>query len=42
LIYRNLYKELKLDLHCLFLIEKQNDIDHKSISEVGYRSINVL
>jgi hypothetical protein len=26
----------------LFLIEKQNDIEHKSISEVGYRSINVL
>jgi hypothetical protein len=26
----------------LFLIEKQNDVEHKSISGVGYRSINVL
>jgi hypothetical protein len=26
----------------LFLIEKQNVIEHKSILEVGYRSINML
>jgi hypothetical protein len=26
----------------LFLIEKQNDIEHKIISGVGYHSINVL
>jgi hypothetical protein len=26
----------------LFLIKKQNGIEHKSISEVGYRSVYVL
>jgi hypothetical protein len=26
----------------LFLIEKQNDMEHKSTSGVGYHSINVL
>jgi hypothetical protein len=28
---------LKLNLHYLFLIKKQNGIEHKSISEAGYR-----
>ena len=36
-------KKLKLNLHCLYLIKKeQNDIEHKNISEAGYRSIYVL
>jgi hypothetical protein len=26
----------------MFLIKKQNDIEHESISEVGYRSVYVL
>jgi hypothetical protein len=28
-------QKLKLNLHCLFLIKKKNDIEHKSISEAG-------
>jgi hypothetical protein len=39
-------QKLKLNLHCLFLIKKKNDIEHKSISEAGsepgYHSVYVL
>jgi hypothetical protein len=42
LIEAKLLQGIKLNLHYLFLIEKQNDIERKKISEVGYLSIDVL
>jgi hypothetical protein len=42
LIEAKLLQEIKTRFTLTDLIQKQNDIGHKSISGVGYRSIDVL
>jgi hypothetical protein len=42
LIEEKSLQEIKTKFTLLVLIKKQSDIEHKSISEAGYRSVYVL